>query len=324
MSELRCPNCDAPVKIYPNERVHTCEYCGYTFTIKGEEVKAYMLSVNYTEKQAFDLLVDWTRKQPGVPEDFESSASLSDFKLKFFPYWIANVYAVTNYFGYGKDATYSNPAPRPGAYFNIHFFKKEERGVVERRYEVSLLATQQAEKELYTYKFSSRAKVDFDISEVKKRDGLIIQSTYDRPMFENYVKKYVFDKQTTHILKEIDTIVNRQDSIDIKEIVLIYLPVYIIKYRYKNKEYVGYVDASSGHIIFSVVPIKTTFRLFALLLGLGTFIPGTLSMLNAFMNYTDALQLFMVYLILGIYLMVFGGLSLYMALRSARMREKKV
>ena len=319
---IYCPNCGAELTLYPGEMLHTCEYCGYSFSIRDKkQYKAFMLKVNYNQQTAFKYMVAWIKKQLGVPEDFEASASLKKVELVFYPFWISSAYAYTQYSGYGRDAEFYGPVPqRPGAYWHIKFILKPERWFVERDYEYYYLAAN-APEAIAKYRFAARSREYFDINEVKKYSGKLVQSNMDLETFERKVKEYVYDMQTTHILKEVEKISSRDDKIEIKEIFMVYLPVYHFEYEYKGKRYYGYVDASSGMVIWANAPVKLTTRTFLLVLGGTSTAAAVYLLLMKIIPLIDAGAAFetIISFFFPMYLLfILGGFALYRGITTGR------
>ncbi|MEM2636789.1 MAG: hypothetical protein QXL15_00400 [Candidatus Korarchaeota archaeon] len=325
---INCPSCGAELTILREEMLHTCEYCGYSFTVRDRKpYKVFMLKVNYSQDVAFRYMTTWIKKQLGVPPDFESKSSLKKSELIFYPFWIASSYAYTKYSGYGRDAEFYNPVlQRPGAYWNIRFIRKPESWFAERDYEHYMVGAP-APPQIADYKFSARARQYFDINEVKSKSGKLLQSNMDLDRFTNLVRSFVYNSQTQEILKEIEIISTRDDKIDLREAFMVYLPVYHFEYEYNSKRYGGYVDASSGVIIWANAPVrKSTRTLLSVLGGLGTaggiylivrYIIPMLIEEDAFV-WADFVQWFF----LAYFAFVFGGIALYRAITTGRATEK--
>lgn len=267
---MRCPFCGADFKPNPGDVLLTCPYCGTAFTVKGEKFKDhYMIRVHYSLREAQETLLYWVSKQLGVPDDISWAANFIEYKLKFYPFWIAHVDATTQYKGKDKYATFSGPWPqRPGAYKYIHWHWKDEEGTVDRRHEIPILGQTKINKAIAEMPIPVRAKEYFNIEMVKKHHGEIIDSQIDKDKAEEIAKQRAYDRQTQHILEEIDKIEWRDDKIDLKEIFLIHVPVWELTYRYGSKKYKAYVSASNGYIIEAQYPKSMMFRAGGTLTGL--------------------------------------------------------
>jgi len=84
-----CPYCGATVERQAREVVVTCPYCGTAFTIQGVEVGEHLMGkVNYDIQRLFQTSKSWALRMPETPNDFDVKASLKDYSLVFYPFWI--------------------------------------------------------------------------------------------------------------------------------------------------------------------------------------------------------------------------------------------
>jgi hypothetical protein len=297
--EIVCPNCGADLQV-PQAPIHTCDYCGTAIqvlkmvgqdatTITGqklsEETKnAYIIKdhfivrARYTPKEAQSILVEWIKKVPGAPQDFENSATIYDRELVFYPIWVGEYSADTNYVGIDDWPQFSMPAfDRPGWYEHVSYYKKEESGRVNRQYQIPIIALnmEKIPNYLQTYEISTTGKEYFDITHVKTLGGSVEDSIFQIEEASQKMHEMVRDRQTREIRKEVHTITDRNDDIQERDMFYIHFPVYQIRFKYGKKDYQALIDGSSGRIIHTAVPLAASYRLKTILTGSG-FLIGAL------------------------------------------------
>lgn len=302
MVDITCPNCAADL-VVPPAPIHTCDYCGTAIQVsamvdsgatgKGagpasEAAKAqyiikdhYIIRCQYTPTQVTNLLIDWVKKIPGAPQDFENVANINKRTLKFYPMWVGEYSATSDYVGIDDWPKFSTPAPdKPGWYEHVSYYPKEESGRIDRQYQIPLMAldVQKLPKYLKDYTVTTTGKVYFDIQHVKKLGGEIIDSIYKMDEAKDNMYKQVVGRQTAEMHKEVKKITNRNDNITEKDVFYLHFPLYEMGFVYNGKTFTALIDGSNGRIVNVDVPISKEFR--AKTLGAaGGFIAAGLVML---------------------------------------------
>jgi hypothetical protein len=297
MVKLTCPNCAADLDVATDAPIHTCEYCGTAIQVSvafgdkgtggaaaGGQPKEslvikdhYIIRCHYNQDQVKNLLVDWVKKIPGAPQDFEDSANISDIKLTFYPLWVGEYAATSDYVGLDDWPQFSHPAPdKPGWYEHVAYFKKQEQGRVIREYQIPLMALpeQRLPSYLRDYAVTTTGKEYFDIKHVKKLSGSIIDSTYKMADAKANMNQQVLNRQAQEMHKEVTTIQSRNDNITEKGVFYIHFPVYNIEFTYNNKKHDALIDGSSGRIINVKVPVSTEFRAKTISAGFAFLLAG--------------------------------------------------
>lgn len=279
MVKVTCPNCAADLEVATDAPIHTCDYCGTAIQVSaifgGEGAAAgggkesfiikdhFIIRCHYNQDQVKNLLVDWVKKIPGAPQDFEESANINELKLKFYPIWVGEYAATSDYVGLDDWPNFSHPAPdRPGWFEHVSYSPKQESGRVIREYQIPLMALpeQRIPAYLRDYAVTTTGKEYFDIKHVKTLSGEIIDSAFKMNDAKANMHQQVIDRQTREMHKEVKQIQSRNDSIQEKGVYYIHFPVYQIGFIYNGKQHDALIDGSSGRIINVKVPMSTEFK----------------------------------------------------------------
>ncbi len=276
--EITCPNCGANLTVRSDAVIRTCDYCGTAIQVskmiskpgatKKEKQEFiikdhYIVRCHYTPGQAKNLLVAWISKVPGTPSDFELDVNIHSLKLKFYPLWVGEYAADTEYTGLDNWPEFHSPAyDAPGWYEHVTYYKREESGQVVREYQIPLTALKldKIPKYLKEYLVTTTGKEYFDIKHVKNFSGEIIDSALKYDEARNQMRQEVLGLQEKEIHKEVKTISTRTDKLEERAVFYIHFPVYELRYKYKGRDYQALIDGSNGRIIHVEIPITTGFR----------------------------------------------------------------
>lgn len=282
---INCPNCGADLQVRNDAVIHTCEYCGTAIqvskmiaesaTTKREKQKFilkdhYIVRCLYKPDQAKNLLAAWISKIPGTPQDFEAETNIHSQKLVFYPLWVGQYAADTQYRGLDDWPKFYHPAPdAPGWYEHVSYYKKEETGEVIREYQVPIVGVSLDKRQEYLrdYIVTVTGKEYFDIKHVKAVNGEIIDSTLSYDEVRSRMRQNVALSQEKEIRKEVKVIQSRNDNIKEEALYYIHLPVYEFEYTYKRKKYRALIDGSNGRIIHVETPLTGSFRAKTITLG---------------------------------------------------------
>ncbi|MEM2146934.1 MAG: hypothetical protein QW279_16345, partial [Candidatus Jordarchaeaceae archaeon] len=282
---INCPNCGADLQVRNDAVIHTCEYCGTAIqvskmiaesaTTKREKQRFilkdhYIVRCLYKPDQAKNLLAAWISKIPGTPKDFETETNIHSQKLVFYPLWVGQYAADTQYLGLDDWPQFSHPAPdAPGWYEHVSYYKKEETGEVIREYQVPIVGVSLDKRQEYLsdYIVTVTGKEYFDIKYVKAVNGEIIDSTLSYDEVRSRMRQKVALSQEKEIRKEVKVIQSRNDNIKEEALYYIHLPVYEFEYTYKRKKYRALIDGSNGRIIHVETPLTGSFRAKTITLG---------------------------------------------------------
>ncbi len=277
MVKITCPNCSADLDV-PAAPVHTCDFCGTAIQVSamtggaapaaGDKAQFiikdhFIIKCQYTQEQVKNLLVDWVKKIPGAPQGFEDDANINAVNLNFYPMWVGEYAATTDYVGLDNWPQFAKPAPDKPGWFEVKsYYKKEESGHVVREYQKKIQAidVQKLPKFLRDYEVTTTGKVYFDIQHVKKLGGKIIDSIYQFDEAKANLKKQVEDSLSAEVHKEVKQITNQRNDIKEKGVYYIHYPLYEIGFEYRGKPHDALIDGSNGRVVHVKVPVSAEFR----------------------------------------------------------------
>lgn len=308
MKYVKCPNCGNKISIDPEEVIFICDYCGYVFTTEGRKFKEIYLSpINYSSSSALDMLLLWIEKQSGIPQNFYSNAKIIDAKIVIIPYWYVLTYNKAIYKGLSKDADYygyeefSYGLGETGRrYRYIKRKYREYKGSIERVISFTTVAANIDNikqllgrdndnlilNKLLEMEIPSEEKKYFSKSYLNKYNYIKLPTTKNKEEIIKNAKKYAQKKVERSASRNCVEIKKFNIETSIEDAFLLYLPLWIIKYRLLDdkggelkEEYIGIVEATTGRVIYAKIPVSIKYRTMNFLSGAIHIGSGVLSIL---------------------------------------------
>jgi len=257
MSEDRtrftCPFCGAEFEVPKTFVYATCPYCGTTFRVDKPEaqVEHYLFSVNFDKNAAYKLMKDFALLQVGVAEDFESSTEFVSAYQYLVPLYIfeVNVKALCR----GEKVE----ADEEKVEINVHGGEEAAYVITPATHALPIGIPQ-------GYSFPARSRRFFKPSVLK--DGVYLQPSLNpehvfSTVKEPYLRKAVSEAQTACGS-------GYEVADNSKYIGLAHYPFWLIRYRYRGREYIAIIDASDGTALYLEYPISARGRAAGLAMGL--------------------------------------------------------
>lgn len=259
---LKCPHCDAPIKYVLGETLFTCQYCGYTFsTVKEgeyEEIapgKHFMLINNYSKREMEGVVRDWMRKGLWKAGDLAEKSELTEVELSFVPIWLVNVSAETTFHGKKKLESVETRTRRNGRTETTRRVRWEDKsGQLSDVMEWKVLASRGMHLPLDEVELSVEKKIPFDIENVSPGAKLINGDVHEdlaRQQAESGIKNH----HRSRVSGEVDQILSIQTEVQLGDAQLMTVPIWDIRYRYKNKSYSVIAEGSGGRVVHGDAPM---------------------------------------------------------------------
>jgi hypothetical protein len=259
---IKCPHCNAPIDYVLGETLFTCHYCGYTFSMikEGEykeiaQGKHFVVINNYSRTEMEEVLRDWMRKGVLKAGDLAEKSKLIEMELKFVPIWLVNVSAETTFRGKKKIESVETRTLDKGRKETIRKVRWEDKsGEFSDVIEWKVLASRGMRLPLDKVELSVASKVPFDIENVSPGAKLINGDVHEelaRQQAESGIQSYHRDKAS----REVDQILEIESNVQSKDAQLLTIPLWFVRYKYKNKIYSIIAEGSSGKIVQGEAPM---------------------------------------------------------------------
>ncbi|MCK4668733.1 hypothetical protein KAT21_01255 [Candidatus Bathyarchaeota archaeon] len=259
---IKCPHCNAPINYVLGETLFTCQYCGYTFSMikEGEykeiaQGKHFVVINNYSRTEMEEALRDWMRKGVLKAGDLAEKSKLIEMELKFVPIWLVNVSAETTFRGKKKIESVETRTLNKGRKETTRRVRWEDKsGEFSDVIEWKVLASRGMRLPLDKIELSVANKAPFDIKNVSPGAKLINGDVHEelaRQQAESGIQNYHRDKAS----REVDQILEIESDVQSKDAQLLTIPLWFMRYKYKNKLYSIIAEGSSGKIVQGEAPM---------------------------------------------------------------------
>jgi hypothetical protein len=243
ITNINCPHCGAPLEIMPGTVVVICKYCDSTVHISDKPfiLSHSILPCKISEKDTVEHFNSWIKSSDMLSFRMRHGIKLETYKLKLIPFWICK--ANIKYSYKGVSLKYGNKIEKEESDSKIYIWKilaHRESFFPARDYDIPMNALAQYSISMIP---PSAEFFPFEISETDAKEvGKGEVEAYQKELLSNNV----------------DEITSFSSDITFSDMELVHVPIYFLKYRYREKEYNAYIDGSDGEIIHVELPSDTT------------------------------------------------------------------
>lgn len=259
VNEYHCSNCGANVVTDDTTTSTFCYYCHspviITTRLQGDFRPDQLLPFKFSEDQAKEKFLAWTKKKKYLPSDFTSAAHLEKMTGMYLPYWYVDSDIDVNFSGESRSVK----SWRTGDYVNeeTSVYSHQRKGVYH-LHNVNLAAFEKIDQNLLNG-IEPFDPVDFTPFAMPMLSGFFTEAyTVDRQEAEVSMKEEI-DKIAETMLddslggREVTPYVKQLDNHD-HDWKLSLMPVWVLTYNYLDKIYVYAMNGQSGQA-FGEMPI---------------------------------------------------------------------
>ncbi|QLH74097.1 MAG: hypothetical protein HPY73_00610 [Methanomassiliicoccales archaeon] len=250
---LDCPACGGAVNVEEGERAINCQYCGSMLFIEGDNGVATIAFKNrVSQDSAIALSNTWFRKG-WKARDLKRLAKVLEVYPIYLPFWSSTMRVMGWICGY-EERTYSDSK----GHTRTERIPKEEMVLSDYRY--SEIACDPGDLGIKKLRNLSGETVLEDFENIptyeattSKDDALnrMRSMAMDQARRESRVPHVTFEK--VHVLP--------------RGISMIYYPVWVVRYSYRERMYIYTVDGVSGQVISGRAPGDALFQSLAITAG---------------------------------------------------------
>jgi len=279
---LNCPSCGGTLDVREGKKTVECGFCETTLILSGElGLPRYYVRDEITRDQVKRATYKWLGTIDKAP-DLQKSYKLEELFLIFVPFFRVRTHAVgwilgKNEVGSGREK---------------HFVPVEKK--IDRVYDWNSPACELSEFGVEWANLEGDTLRPFTVEEVQPR-GMVFDPAYTvTETDKNAIFKF---EDWAREEAALDLITFKKLHFLNLETSIIYYPLWIFRYRYRNRIYQVVFDAEDGSMLHGTAPGNSLFRIFTLV---GTMFLGNLLLTTSIRsgNIIAALILFVGALIL--------------------------
>lgn len=284
---ISCDNCGAEIRVHPDQRSYTCEYCGTTYVLDfapeltGRQAPEFVVGFAIPPDQARQLFRDWLRHHARwSPTGLRHAAHQGQLRGTYLPFWSFSMLAESHW-----QATIGEYWYRTETYTVLQNGRPVTKTRTVRETEWWPLSGKYHQF-LSGYLVSASKNLPqsvadelgpFNLAGVRRYDPAYLagwaceEYTIDRPQAEAHCKEYFREYQTQCIAAFLpgDTyrglVVQTEFAEESSDLIL--LPVYTLRFEHRGKVYRLWMNGQTGEIV-GRLPVAWGWWVGIILLGL--------------------------------------------------------
>ena len=291
---LTCPNCSGVVPVPEGARIVTCPYCNMSSLVQGERgVRRWHVTNRLDRSAALEEVKDFFTGM-NKARDLDDKAEITELFLAYLPYWRVNAFVAGWLFGRVKSGDDST--------------KPVEVEVMEEM-EWNDAATDVSEFGVHRVTVSHQDLEPYD-AESLHAEGMVFEPVESRSEALDEAKLHFIHRGRSK--RSLNQKYFEKFHILRQRLSLVYYPLWVARYRYRNRSYQVVVDGAEGKVLYGKAPGNIFYRAAMLVVGVaaGTFIlvNGTIIAGLAISNSddSDGLGFLLLPIAIGIGLVVAG------------------
>lgn len=252
-NKFRCSFCSAELEVPKTYTYATCPYCGTTFRVDKPDAKVdhYLFTVSYDKNAGYRLVKEFALMQVGVAKDLDVNADFESAYQYFVPLYVyeVNVKALCKE---GSEKTEEDKVE-----VDIHGGEEVAYVIVPAVNAIPIAIPS-------NYSFPARSRTYFKPSVI--REGVYLSPTTDPETLFGKVKEPYISKTVSEAKTACGYGYSLVDNS--KYIGIAHYPFWLIKYRYRGREYTSILDAADGTVLYLEYPLDSSSRLKGLVGGI--------------------------------------------------------
>lgn len=300
---LMCPGCGGTVELREGNNVLKCGYCETSLLVMGDEgVIQYNVKSKVPQDEAKAIVKKWFGKFD-KDRKLKDQAEFTEIFLVHIPFW-RSLGQVCGWI-FGNKIHHETHTDNKG---NVRTTTRKEpvERMVMRDYiwnkaacDVSEFGVQQVDNSGISGNLEP-----FDISAVEKQ-GMVFEPTYSRTDANLESEKWMLDQAKRSA--DIDEVIFQKLHTIGKKLSVVYYPLWVIRYKFKERDYQVVVDGLANKLLYGRAPGSTLFRVS---MFIGSLMAGNLLLTTSLRYYsTDSNDLLIVGALAGIALIIYGFLK---------------
>lgn len=256
---LTCPNCSGTLEVREGQRIIKCPYCDARSLIKGESGTARYQVARKVNREAAALAVRGFWQGFNKAMDLSQKARITELFLAYLPYWRARAHVAGWVFGeerVRRDKS-THWEPREKQVMEAMEWTGAAGDVAE--FGVNSINLQGAQFAAYDPDALHAEGMVFEPSGSQTEAAEGAQQTWT----QRAEKKTGIDRLSQTFLRFLR-----------EALALVYYPLWVGRYTYRNRAYQVVVDGQSGKVLYGKAPGNIYFRALMLVAGtaFGSFI----------------------------------------------------
>ncbi|MFX1562058.1 MAG: hypothetical protein ACFFDP_01990 [Promethearchaeota archaeon] len=261
MEALKCQSCNAPLTVSPDDVVITCNYCGFTATLEGEKIENhFVLPPTCNANDIREKVRNWVGRG--------GKAQVTEAVLRFVPFWVESMHAVTEYEGYKQHTEtefYTDSQGRQRSRTKTYY--EPIRGTFDESPSLNILCRRGAtfysqdemDKALHVTKANVKSFNFKDVTAVES-NPLFLNSELDDNGAYEIARTNVEQEHRSRAESRATKIWDCHSRINKTGSYLLHVPHWLVRYKFGTETYRVGIDGFTKKVLKGEVPVSTTYR----------------------------------------------------------------
>lgn len=251
VASLSCPKCGGAVGADAGQRVVTCPFCQTALLALGDlGIRRFSLQPSVEAAAARDKAKAWLGSGFNKDRALASGAEMGDSMLVFLPFFRVQADVIGYVLGVEERSEGSGNSRRT--------VRENVERPVSKSFDRTFAAVSVEEWGVETVKLpASPALVPFDEETLQRRGMVFAPTVSERETAESALEAYKSEADPGKALKEVrfrflETVRERLS--------VLYVPLWAVRYRFRNRSYTVLIDACDGSLAYGKAPGNDFYR----------------------------------------------------------------
>ncbi|MEO8504660.1 MAG: hypothetical protein ABI609_12250 [Acidobacteriota bacterium] len=251
VSSLSCPKCGGAVEADAGQRVITCPYCHTALLALGDlGIRRFSLQPSIEAPAAKAAAKTWLGSGMNKDSGLASGAEMGDAMLVFLPFFRLQADVIGYVLGVEERSE--------GSGNNRRTVRENVERPVSQSFDRTFAAVNVEEWGVESVRLpASPALLPFDEESLQRRGMVFAPTVSERETAEEALASYKQEADPGKSLKEVrfrflETVRERLS--------VLYVPLWAVRYRYRNRSYTVLIDAADGSLAYGKAPGNDFYR----------------------------------------------------------------
>jgi predicted RNA-binding Zn-ribbon protein involved in translation (DUF1610 family) len=296
---ITCPSCSGELDLREGILTFNCKYCGTLLTTKGESgaLKFYVPKV-LSRDDAIKKAFYWLGKGLAKARGLKTNSKIEDVFLVYIPYWRVRSDVVGWIFGQEKRTRTVNN--------RVQTYYVDVERKIQKTYDNTFAACDISELGVQKVNLAGDEMLPVDF-ETLQQDGMIFNIiSSESKVSESAKQQFVNDARSS---ARVDRINFEYYDLVRENISVVYYPLWVTRYNFKNRTYQVVIDGEDGSTCYGKAPGNNLYRAVMGILGIGVgmYLATLFGSFSAISSFEEgAFVIYILALIFGITIMIAG------------------
>lgn len=256
---ISCPSCNGELDLAEGVRTLNCKFCGTLLVTKDTSGSMrFYVPRKLKRDEAINKAYNWLGSGLSKAKGLRANSKITEAYLAYIPYWRVSADAVGWIFGQEKKTRTSGNSTQT-------YYEDVERRIMT-SFDRTYAACEVSELGVKHVNLTGDEILPVN-TDTLQSDGMLFNViSSEKEAFENALESF---KAESRAIAKVDRISFEHIDLIRKCISIVYYPLWVIRYSYKNRVYQVVVDGEDGTICYGKAPGNNLYRAVVGIIGMG-------------------------------------------------------